>query len=46
LLDEAHDRFEHRGLSGAVRPEERDRLAFADLETDVSNDIETSVARG
>jgi hypothetical protein len=44
MLDQAHDGFEHRGLAGAVRSEQRHRLAFAHMEADVAHDVEPAVA--
>src|SRR5262252_3593156 len=37
--DQAGDHVEHRGLAGAVRPEQTDRLAAADIETDALDDL-------
>src|SRR5205085_818207 len=42
---EADDREERRRLPGAVRPEERDDLAFADLQVDVPDGDDRAVAR-
>ena len=45
LLDQAHDRLEHSRLAGAVGPEQRDRLALADVERNVAHDVEAAVTR-
>ena len=44
VLDQAHDRAQHRGLAGAVRAEQRHRLALPDVEADVAHDVEPAVA--
>ena len=44
VLDEPHDRAQHRRLAGAVRPEQPDRLALADVQADVADDVVAPVA--
>ena len=38
-LDQAGDHVEHRGLAGAVRPEQTHRLAAADIDADAAHDL-------
>ena len=39
VLDEAHDRAQDRGLAGAVRAEQGDRLTLGDLQAHVADDV-------
>jgi hypothetical protein len=43
LADDAHDRFQRRGLAGAVAPEQRDDLARAHLEIDAMENMRFAV---
>ena len=38
-LDQAGDHVEHRGLAGAVRAEQADRFAAADIDADAAHDL-------
>ncbi len=38
-LDQAGDHVEHRGLAGAVRAQQTDRLAAADIDADAAHDL-------
>jgi hypothetical protein len=38
-LDQASDHVEHRGLAGAVRTEQADRLAAPDIDADAAHDL-------